>query len=56
MAVPALRCHWDGNSANWVLELTPLLDKDGQSHFAEWIQGFPPKIVSHLYLKAGFLL
>lgn len=54
-AVPALGCLWNGNSANWVLELTPRLDKGRKSHFTELVQDSPLKDFSHLYLKAGFL-
>lgn len=58
-----LRCHWNGNSANWVLELTPLLEKGRKSHFTELAQGFsfqgfrPPVFEgSLLTLKVWMLL
>ena len=37
-------CLWNGNSANWVLELTPRLDKGRKSHFTELVQDFPLRI------------
>lgn len=56
VAIPALRCHWNGNFANLVVELKPVLDKGRKFYLSTLIQAFPPEDFFHLFVFKGKFL